>query len=143
MKILRALKLLYVQVLVAAILGVVFEVSVVMTMREPVDPVLATDFATRLLVGGLARVYEINRNFRNEGLSTQHNPEFTMLEFYQAYATYEDLMTLSEQLFQQVARNVLGATKIENFWEPVALVRPTKSIDPLERSARQPRVNWM
>jgi len=57
-------------------------------------------FLKRLVVGGMERVFEINRNFRNEGISTQHNPEFTMLEFYQAYATYEDLMTLTEELFQ-------------------------------------------
>ena len=51
-------------------------------------------YLKRLVVGGLERVYEINRNFRNEGISTRHNPEFTMLEFYQAYATYEDMMDL-------------------------------------------------
>ena len=51
------------------------------------------------MVGGIERVYEINRNFRNEGISTQHNPEFTMLEFYQAYADYHDLMDLTEELF--------------------------------------------
>ena len=56
-------------------------------------------YLKRLVVGGLERVYEINRNFRNEGMSTQHNPEFTMLEFYQAYADYEDLMELTEELF--------------------------------------------
>ncbi len=62
----------------------------------------------RCVVGGLERVYEINRNFRNEGLSTQHNPEFTMLEFYQAYADYEDLMELTEQLLSQIVRTVCG-----------------------------------
>ncbi len=62
----------------------------------------------RCVVGGLERVYEINRNFRNEGLSTQHNPEFTMLEFYQAYADYEDLMELTEQLVSQIVRTVCG-----------------------------------
>ena len=61
-------------------------------------------YLKRLLVGGFERVFELNRNFRNEGVSTQHNPEFTMLEFYQAYATYEDLMGLSEELFRQIAR---------------------------------------
>ncbi len=55
-------------------------------------------YLKRLLVGGFERVFEINRNFRNEGLSTRHNPEFTMLEFYQAYATYEDLITLTEEM---------------------------------------------
>jgi lysyl-tRNA synthetase class 2 len=68
-------------------------------------------YLKRLVVGGLERVYEINRNFRNEGISTQHNPEFTMLEFYQAYADYRDLMRLTEELLSQVARDVNGTTK--------------------------------
>lgn len=66
-------------------------------------------YLKRLLVGGFERVYEINRNFRNEGLSRRHNPEFTMVEFYQAYATYEDLMDLSEDMITTVAREVCGA----------------------------------
>jgi lysyl-tRNA synthetase, class II len=66
----------------------------------------------RLVVGGFDRVYEIGRNFRNEGLSRQHNPEFTMLEFYQAYATYEDLMRLTEELFAELAREICGGTVI-------------------------------
>src|SRR3974377_1852831 len=70
-------------------------------------------YLKRLLVGGLDRVYEINRNFRNEGVSTQHNPEFTMLEFYQAYANYHDLMQLTEELIEFVAREVNGTTKVE------------------------------
>jgi len=65
-------------------------------------------YLKRLVVGGLDRVYEINRNFRNEGVSTQHNPEFTMIEFYQAYANYHDLMTLTEELIQKVALEVNG-----------------------------------
>jgi len=69
-------------------------------------------YLKRLVVGGLERVFEINRNFRNEGISTQHNPEFTMLEFYHAYATYHDLMTLTEELFAAVAEAVCGATRI-------------------------------
>ncbi len=68
-------------------------------------------YLKRLVVGGLDRVYEINRNFRNEGVSTQHNPEFTMLEFYQAYANYHDLMDLTEELIAFVAREVNGGTK--------------------------------
>ena len=68
-------------------------------------------YLKRLVVGGLDRVYEINRNFRNEGISTQHNPEFTMLEFYQAYANYHDLMSLTEELVQFVALEVNGTTK--------------------------------
>ncbi len=69
-------------------------------------------YLKRLVVGGLERVYEINRNFRNEGISTQHNPEFTMLEFYQAYADYRDLMDLTEQMFPQAARDVTGSTRV-------------------------------
>ena len=65
-------------------------------------------YLKRLVVGGFERVYEINRNFRNEGISTQHNPEFTMLEFYQAYADYTDLMELTEALFAELAQSVLG-----------------------------------
>ena len=71
-------------------------------------------YLKRLVVGGLDRVYEINRNFRNEGISTRHNPEFTMLEFYQAYANYHDLMKLSEELIKFVAMEVNGTT-ITNF----------------------------
>ena len=67
-------------------------------------------YLKRLVVGGLDRVYEINRNFRNEGVSTQHNPEFTMLEFYQAYANYHDLMDLTEDLIAFVAKEVNGTT---------------------------------
>ncbi len=67
-------------------------------------------YLKRLVVGGFDRVYEINRNFRNEGISTQHNPEFTMLEFYQAYANYEDLMDLTEELIRTVALEVNGTT---------------------------------
>ncbi|MBB5328160.1 lysine--tRNA ligase [Tunturiibacter gelidoferens] len=67
-------------------------------------------YLKRLVVGGMDRVYEINRNFRNEGISTRHNPEFTMLEFYQAYANYHDLMKLSEELIIYVANEVNGTT---------------------------------
>jgi lysyl-tRNA synthetase class 2 len=67
-------------------------------------------YLKRLVVGGFDRVYEINRNFRNEGISTQHNPEFTMLEFYQAYANYHDLMTLTQELIAYVAKEVNGTT---------------------------------
>ncbi|HEX3661044.1 MAG TPA: lysine--tRNA ligase [Acidobacteriaceae bacterium] len=67
-------------------------------------------YLKRLVVGGFDRVYEINRNFRNEGISTQHNPEFTMLEFYQAYANYKDLIKLTKELIEYVAREVNGTT---------------------------------
>src|SRR5580692_1040927 len=67
-------------------------------------------YLKRLVVGGFERVYEINRNFRNEGISTHHNPEFTMLEFYQAYADYKDVMEITEQILAQVAKDVNGTT---------------------------------
>jgi lysyl-tRNA synthetase class 2 len=70
-------------------------------------------YLKRLVVGGMDRVYEINRNFRNEGVSVQHNPEFTMLEFYQAYANYHDLMQLTEELIREVAVEVNGTTVTE------------------------------
>jgi lysyl-tRNA synthetase class 2 len=65
-------------------------------------------YLKRLLVGGFERVFEINRNFRNEGVSTQHNPEFTMLEFYQAYSTYDDLMAMTEDMISELAKEILG-----------------------------------
>ncbi|HEV2614747.1 MAG TPA: lysine--tRNA ligase [Gammaproteobacteria bacterium] len=70
-------------------------------------------YLKRLVVGGFERVFEINRNFRNEGLSTRHNPEFTMVEFYQAYATYEDLIILTEKLMRELVQAVLGNTIVE------------------------------
>ncbi|MBU2705710.1 lysine--tRNA ligase [Zooshikella marina] len=69
-------------------------------------------YLKRLVVGGIERVFEINRNFRNEGLSTRHNPEFTMLEFYQAYADYNDLMDLTEDMLREVTQQVLGNTTV-------------------------------
>jgi lysyl-tRNA synthetase class 2 len=71
-------------------------------------------YLKRLVVGGFERVYEINRNFRNEGLSTRHNPEFTMLEFYQAYADFDDLMDLTEDMLRKMTTEVLGSTKVVN-----------------------------
>lgn len=71
-------------------------------------------YLKRLVVGGFERVYEINRNFRNEGLSTRHNPEFTMLEFYQAYADYHDLMDLTEDMLRQLTAQVLGSNQVVN-----------------------------
>ncbi|TKB47417.1 lysine--tRNA ligase [Thalassotalea mangrovi] len=71
-------------------------------------------YLKRLVVGGFERVFEINRNFRNEGLSTRHNPEFTMIEFYQAYATYEDLMNITEEMLRTLAQDVMGTTVIRN-----------------------------
>jgi lysyl-tRNA synthetase class 2 len=80
-------------------------------------------YLKRLVVGGIPRVYEINRNFRNEGISTQHNPEFTMLEFYQAYSRADDLMALTEEMLSGAAREVTGGTRTkwgdeEISWEP-------------------------
>ncbi|MBU1397314.1 MAG: lysine--tRNA ligase, partial [Proteobacteria bacterium] len=69
-------------------------------------------YLKRLVVGGFERVFEINRNFRNEGISAQHNPEFTMLEFYEAYATYQDLMSLTEDLFVYLSGEIAGSTSI-------------------------------
>ena len=71
-------------------------------------------YLKRLVVGGFDRVYEINRNFRNEGLSTRHNPEFTMLEFYQAYADYHDLMDLTEDMLRKLCEQVIGSTEIRS-----------------------------
>jgi lysyl-tRNA synthetase class 2 len=70
-------------------------------------------YLKRLVVGGFERVFEINRNFRNEGLSTRHNPEFTMIEFYQAYATYHDLMDTTEDMLRTIAQDVLGTTDVK------------------------------
>src|SRR6478735_3177986 len=69
-------------------------------------------YLKRLVVGGFERVYEINRNFRNEGVSTRHNPEFTMLELYQAYATYTDVMDLTESMIRETAKATLGKTAL-------------------------------
>ena len=69
-------------------------------------------YLKRLVVGGFERVFEINRNFRNEGVSTRHNPEFTMIEFYQAYADYQDLMALTEQMLEKLALDILGTTDV-------------------------------
>src|ERR671914_90994 len=69
-------------------------------------------YLKRLVVGGIEKVFEINRNFRNEGISVRHNPEFTMLEFYQAYATFEDLMRLTEELFVSLSQEVVGSLQV-------------------------------
>lgn len=85
-------------------------------------------YLKRLLVGGFERVYEINRNFRNEGISTRHNPEFTMLEFYTAYADYRDLMDLTEKMISAVAQDVLGTTTVESEGHQISLAAPWKRI---------------
>lgn len=81
-------------------------------------------FLKRLVVGGIEKVYEINRNFRNEGLSTRHNPEFTMLEFYQAYTDYHDLMDLTEELMRYLAKEVLGTSVLNYQGESYNLANP-------------------
>jgi lysyl-tRNA synthetase class 2 len=85
-------------------------------------------FLKRLVVGGFDRVYEINRNFRNEGISTKHNPEFTMLEFYQAYATWEDLMDLTEDLISGMAVAVTGAAQVEYGEHTLDFSRPWRRV---------------
>lgn len=81
-------------------------------------------YLKRLVVGGFEKVFEINRNFRNEGLSTRHNPEFTMLEFYEAYRDYHYLMDFSEKLFREVAQKVLGTTEISYQGKSLDLGKP-------------------
>jgi lysyl-tRNA synthetase, class II len=85
-------------------------------------------YLKRLVVGGLDRVYEINRNFRNEGVSTQHNPEFTMLEFYQAYADYNDLMQLTEELFLHLGQHLVGSDALTYQGETVRLAPPWRRL---------------
>jgi len=85
-------------------------------------------YLKRLLVGGFERVFEINRNFRNEGLSTRHNPEFTMLEFYQAYATYEDLIALTEEMISSICQKVNGTMHISYQGTEVNLSPPWKRL---------------
>ncbi|MFZ5580055.1 MAG: lysine--tRNA ligase [Pseudomonadota bacterium] len=89
-------------------------------------------YLKRLVVGGFERVYEINRNFRNEGLSTRHNPEFTMIEFYQAYADYNDLMDLTEELLRGLALHVLGQTEVPYQGEVYDFGKPFKRISMAE-----------
>jgi lysyl-tRNA synthetase class 2 len=78
-------------------------------------------YLKRLIIGGFERVFEINRNFRNEGISTRHNPEFTMMEFYQAYATYENLMDMTEEMFNFVALETIGTATFQYQGETVRL----------------------
>ncbi len=85
-------------------------------------------YLKRLITGGMERVYEINRNFRNEGMSTFHNPEFTMMEFYQAYATYEDLMTMTEEMLTHVAKELFGSMSFEYQGQRIDLTPPWKRI---------------
>ena len=89
-------------------------------------------YLKRLVVGGYERVYEINRNFRNEGLSTRHNPEFTMLEFYQAYADYQDLMDLTEDLLRGMARELCGSSTLHYQGEDYDFGKPFRRLTVFE-----------
>lgn len=89
-------------------------------------------YLKRLVVGGFERVFEINRNFRNEGISVRHNPEFTMMEFYQAYATFEDLMDFTEELLCHVAQEVLGTLDFTYQEMPISFQRPWKRLAVVE-----------
>ena len=92
-----------------------------MTLYLRIAPEL---YLKRLVVGGFEKVFELGRNFRNEGLSTRHNPEFTMLEFYQAYADYRDLMDLTERLMRDLATRVLGTTALTYQGQPIDFGQP-------------------
>jgi lysyl-tRNA synthetase, class II len=93
-------------------------------------------YLKRLVVGGFERVFEINRNFRNEGISIQHNPEFTMMEFYQAYATYEDLMDFTEKMICHVAEEVVGSLVFTYGGQKVDLTPPWQRLTLKEAIAR-------
>ncbi|NOX32711.1 MAG: lysine--tRNA ligase [Deltaproteobacteria bacterium] len=94
-------------------------------------------YLKRLVVGGFEKIFEINRNFRNEGVSTRHNPEFTMVEFYQAYADYEMLMDLTQEMFESIVKKISGSTKIEyqgdmidfkNGWQRIPMIESLTKI---------------
>ena len=92
-------------------------------------------YLKRLTVGGIERVYEINRNFRNEGISTQHNPEFTMLEFYQAYSDYQELMVMTEEMLSAVARESIGTDQVRFGGHDISLAPPYRRVS-LREGAR-------
>jgi len=89
-------------------------------------------YLKRLIVGGMDKVYEINRNFRNEGIDAEHNPEFTMLEFYEAFRDYEDMMTMTEELLVDLAEALLGKTELAYGEHTISLARPFKRIKFME-----------
>ena len=93
-------------------------------------------YLKRLTVGGIERVYEINRNFRNEGISTQHNPEFTMLEFYQAYSDYQELMDMTEEMISTVACQSIGTDQITFGGHAISLAAPYRRVSLREGAAR-------
>jgi lysyl-tRNA synthetase class 2 len=92
-------------------------------------------YLKRLTVGGIERVYEINRNFRNEGISTQHNPEFTMLEFYEAYSDYQKLMVMTEEMLSSVARSAIGTDQITFGEQAMSLAPPYRRVSLREGAA--------
>lgn len=94
-------------------------------------------YLKRLVVGGIERVFEINRNFRNEGLSTRHSPEFTMLEFYETYSTYEDLIELTQQLLLRVSREALGSDTVIYDGQELDFAQPAEQITMLDAVARE------
>ena len=98
-------------------------------------------YLKRLVVGGLERVFEVNRNFRNEGISVQHNPEFTMLEFYMAYATYRDLMTLTEELVSNILQEVHGSHVIEYQNKTIDFTPPWQKISLFDALKERAGVN--
>jgi lysyl-tRNA synthetase class 2 len=97
-------------------------------------------YLKRLVTGGMERVYELNRNFRNEGLSTLHNPEFTMMEFYQAYATFEDLMLMTEELFVFLATNILGSLNLQYQGTQLDLTPPWPRISVKEAISKYAKI---
>jgi lysyl-tRNA synthetase class 2 len=92
-------------------------------------------YLKRLTVGGIERVFEINRNFRNEGISTQHNPEFTMLEFYQTYSDYQELMVMTEEMLSTIARESIGTDQIKFGDHDISLAPPYRRVS-LREGAR-------
>src|SRR5256712_10233820 len=93
-------------------------------------------YLKRLTVGGLEKVFEINRNFRNEGMSTQHNPEFTMMEFYEAYADYQSLMTMTEDMIGAVARQAIGTDQVAFGDHQISLAAPFARVSLREAVAK-------
>ncbi len=99
-------------------------------------------YLKRLIVGGLEKVYEIGRVFRNEGLDTRHNPEFTLMELYQAFTDYHGMMDLTENLYRYVAQEVLGTTKIVYKGIPMDLGKPFERITMVDAVKKYAGVDW-
>ena len=99
-------------------------------------------YLKRLIVGGLERVYEIGRVFRNEGLDTRHNPEFTLMELYQAYTDYHGMMDLTENLYRHVAKEVLGTTKIVYNGVEMDLGKPFERITMVDAVKKYAGIDW-